>query len=80
MLNLQMQGVRPDKYRGNIRVTVQPSGAVQPGVFVSVNDHFQTKESEEPQGADEMLNILHDTWDASIERASRIAERLLELK
>ncbi|WP_327748776.1 hypothetical protein [Streptomyces europaeiscabiei] len=40
IIDVTMQGVRPDKYSGYVRVKVQPSSKVSSSVFISVNDHF----------------------------------------
>lgn len=40
MLNLGIRGVRDDGYGGSVNVQVQPSNVVLPGVFVSINDHY----------------------------------------
>ncbi|MFD6874718.1 MULTISPECIES: hypothetical protein [unclassified Streptomyces] len=40
MLSLSLAGARDDGYSGAVNVQIQPSAIVQPGVFVSVNDHY----------------------------------------
>lgn len=40
MLNLTLQGVRPDKYGGFVQVQVQPSAKIKNSIYVAVNDHF----------------------------------------
>jgi hypothetical protein len=40
MMNVTLQGVRPDKYGGYVRVQVQPSARLPYSVFIAVNDHF----------------------------------------
>src|SRR4051812_2881060 len=37
--SLVMEGVRTDEHRGWIRVSVEPSIRLKPGIFVAVNDH-----------------------------------------
>jgi hypothetical protein len=37
--DLTVQGVRRDLWEGYVRVTVQPSGLVSPGIYARVNDH-----------------------------------------
>jgi hypothetical protein len=48
MLNLGMTGTRDDGYAGSINVQVQPSVIVRPGVFVSVNDHYNLNHADPP--------------------------------
>lgn len=48
MLNLGITGVRDDGYGGAINVQVQPSAVVRPGVFVSVNDHYNLTYADTP--------------------------------
>jgi len=40
MVDVTLQGVRPDKYGGSIQIQVQPSAKISASVFVAVNDHF----------------------------------------
>ncbi|MER6628521.1 hypothetical protein ABT301_09800 [Streptomyces sp. NPDC000987] len=40
MVDVTLQGVRPDKYGGAVQVQVQPSAKIPASVFVSINDHF----------------------------------------
>jgi hypothetical protein len=48
MLNLGITGVRDDGYGGAINVQIQPSATVRPGVFVSVNDHYDLTYTDTP--------------------------------
>lgn len=48
MLNLGLMGARDDGYSGSVNVQIQPSAMVQPGVFVSVNDHYTLNRVEVP--------------------------------
>jgi hypothetical protein len=48
MLNLGITGARDDGYGGNINVQVQPSAMVRPGVFVSINDHYNLTHADPP--------------------------------
>lgn len=40
MRSVVVEGVRPDHYMGYIRVSVQPSEVIVPGIFIEHNDHF----------------------------------------
>ncbi|MFJ8975125.1 MULTISPECIES: hypothetical protein [Streptomyces] len=40
MVDITLQGVRPDKYGGFVQIQVQPSAKIPASVFVSINDHF----------------------------------------
>ncbi|MFJ8799998.1 hypothetical protein [Streptomyces sp. NPDC102487] len=48
MMNAGLMGARNDGYSGSVNVSVQPSAAVRPGVFVSVNDHYTLTKVEPP--------------------------------
>lgn len=78
MNTLTVQGLRPDGHRGIIRVTVEPSGQVIPGVFVRVNDHYEIEDQENPQGCREMLDILEAEGPASIVRSREIIDAVVE--
>jgi hypothetical protein len=72
------EGIRKDGLKGNIRVQVEPSAKVHPGIFILVNDHFEVSDSEETLGADEIINILENNWGKSLERSNNIITGLLE--
>lgn len=79
MRSLTMEGVRTDDCAGQIRVKVEPSSLVSPGVSVEVNDHFQVKSPGESAGAGQILGILEEHWIKARDRGMRIIERLREL-
>lgn len=81
MRSLTMEeGVRPDNYNGYIRVTIEPSDRIRPGVFFQVNDHFQVKDPDTNLGAAEIFNILLDAWSESIRRSDYIINSILEAR
>ncbi|MEO7818543.1 MAG: hypothetical protein ABIS18_05290 [Actinomycetota bacterium] len=47
MRSVTIEGVRPDEFAGHIQVSVQPSARVQPGIYVSYNDHYVLRTVEE---------------------------------
>ena len=74
LLTLTEQGLRPDDYSGYIRVTVEPSIRVHPGVYVRVNDHFQWELAEGQTAVREALTILQNDWESSLSRATVLLE------
>jgi hypothetical protein len=71
---------RPDGFRGWLDVRIEPSVVVTPhGVFVLVNDHFQTERPDRPESADEMVGALGEAWPAARERANAIIQRVERL-
>ena len=69
---------RRDGLNGYIRVQVEPSKRVHPGIFVLVNDHFEVNHPEKTHGGDEIINILETQWDTSLMRSNQIIIRLME--
>jgi hypothetical protein len=54
MLNVTVQGVRPDTWAGHVQVSVQPSRLVAPGIYISYNDHYLLKKvAKQPSARDE---------------------------
>ena len=78
MRSLTMEGLRPDDLQGYIRVRVEPSGRISPGVFINVNDHYVVKGAEISQGCDEIIDILDREWKRSLDRSAEIVSSLLE--
>ncbi|QTA80827.1 Uncharacterized protein dnl_31400 [Desulfonema limicola] len=69
---------RRDGLKGFIRVQVEPSSRVHPGIFISINDHYETKDAEKTPGADEIINIIENNWEKSSKRSREITKKLLE--
>ncbi len=82
MQTVAMQGQRPDDYKGLILVRVEPSRRkeVKDGVFVQINDHYEAKNQEAGEGCDELIDVLSRSWDISLERSKKMAEKLLEIQ
>ncbi len=79
MRSLTMEeSVRRDGRKGYIRVVVEPSQKIHPGIFVAINDHIEVKDSETTVGSDEILNILKEIWVESHKRSEEIIYSLLE--
>lgn len=74
LLTLTEQGLRPDDYKGYIRITVEPSIRVHPGVYVRVNDHFQWDVDEGSSAIDVALTVLDAEWEASLSRSSQLVD------
>lgn len=73
---LVLQGVRPDERPGYVLLKVEPSSQVHPGVFVDVNDHFESG-SDEPGGGWRVFSeIIDKEWVASRARASAMIEHI----
>jgi hypothetical protein len=79
MLRLEMRGERPDDLLGYIRIRVEPSQRVRPGVFINVNDHYELSDTDTSRGCGEIMDILRRVWKDSVERAARMAHELLEI-
>jgi hypothetical protein len=80
MRSLTVEGQRPDKFQGYIRVQVEPSARIYPGVYFQVNDHYQVGTVRPGMGGDEMLTIFERAWDESLTRSRNIISTLLERK
>ena len=77
LLSLTMQGLRTDNYQGYINVKVEPSRRVRPGIYVHVNDHFEARDYNASQGADQMVDTLISVWSESLTRALNISQSLM---
>lgn len=80
MRSATVEGERPDGYKGCVRVTVEPSAKMSPGVFASVNDHFEldVEKDEDVEGSDAILEILKDAWEPSLARSKQILTHIRE--
>lgn len=57
MRNLIIQGQRQDEYKGHIQVKIEPSSKIQPGIFISINDHYEIQEELSCKAIIDILNI-----------------------
>lgn len=80
MRSLTMEGQRPDEFRGYIRVQVEPSIKIHPGVYFRVNDHYEIETLLPGMGSDVMLDIFQRAWRESLTRSNNIISTLLERK
>jgi hypothetical protein len=78
MGSLTITGVRPDSLNGKINVTVEPSAPFHPGIFVRINDHFESGSPASALGADEIIGVLEDNWAESYKRSTNIFKKVLE--
>jgi hypothetical protein len=82
--SLTMFQPRPaDRQFGHIQATVEPSvliGGGRSGIFMVVNDHFQTQDPGKPDRAEEMIDILADRFDESVRRSEAIIDHVMGLK
>ena len=73
-----LESDRDDGLKGYIQLKIEPSARVNPGLFISTNDHFQVNDADSALGADEILDILENRWQESLERSTNIVNKLLE--
>jgi hypothetical protein len=78
MRSLTMEGGRPDGCKGYIRVKVEPSERVHPGVYVNINDHYEVADPKSVVGNDEIRILFERSWSESLQRSRRIAYAFLE--
>lgn len=74
-----VQKNRNDNLNGYIQIRVEPSLRVDPGLFISSNDHYEIENNSVSHGANEILNILNEEWTSSFERSKNIMGKLTEL-
>lgn len=75
---LIVEGIRSDGREGCVRIEFAPSARIHPGLFFSVNDHFQLASKDAASGCQEMLDLVRHEWDASLERSKAAAFKFLE--
>jgi hypothetical protein len=71
-----IQGVRPDRYAGQIGIQVEPSQLVPQAVYVAVNDHFGLKEVESQPASREEFSVVEQGIEPSSDRID-MAMRIL---
>lgn len=80
MRSLTMEGVKSKEGKGYVRVTVEPSNRIQPGVYIAVNDHYELEvEVKGVAGTALALEILKTCWVDSMKESRTIADRIVQL-
>ncbi|HAB15369.1 MAG TPA: hypothetical protein PLX89_08235 [Verrucomicrobiota bacterium] len=80
MRKLQILGQRPDQFRGNLNVTVEPSQMFRPGfgVLFDINDHYDNDVEGKGRECERMMEILVTAWQISLDRSLRIAQTIVQ--
>jgi hypothetical protein len=76
MFDFAMQGHRPDDLKGAIKVRIQPSRAVSPGIFMNVNDEVVLTEADDDTPL-AFADVLDKLWPEAESRAVGIRKELL---
>lgn len=75
---LILDSPRPGKHPGQVRVQVEPSARVDPGVFCAINDHYAIEKDQIGSGCEILISILRDCWDESMDRSKEIILKTIE--
>lgn len=76
MVSLQIQGTRPDEFKGSINVVVQPSVRIRLGAFVQVNDHVDLDGDKWDKTGAAAAKLIESKWKVSFARCRTIAESI----
>jgi hypothetical protein len=78
MLKLEMTEKHYEGPKGYIRIIVEPSFTCQPGLRITVNDHYDIdNNSKNVIDCNEIIEILGKSWKSSIEKAKSVAPKLI---
>jgi hypothetical protein len=78
--SMLMEGRRKEVINGGtVRVRVEPSTKVTPGLFVEINEEFKAPGDVESEGARWIPDRLNDHWDNILDYSEVVAEHLLGL-
>lgn len=80
MRSLVVQGARTDDHEGWIRVTVEPSVIVNPGIYIGINDHYDlTTGQASVTTAEPALSVVRDNWNRSLQVREQASQKVLSL-
>ena len=77
---LIMEEARTGDLTGYIRVRIEPSPRVHPGVSISVNDHYVIRDFKPEQGCGAIMDILKSNWGSFFETSDGIVNSIMESK
>jgi hypothetical protein len=71
-----------DRPAGWVQAKVEPSmriGHGQTGIFMEVNDHYQLEDPSRATDAIEIIEILRNKFDSSMQNSDRIIDQIMSL-
>ncbi|MFF3376217.1 hypothetical protein ACFYXF_25090 [Streptomyces sp. NPDC002680] len=74
LLSLTVRGERTDGFTGGVRGKIEPSGRIQDGLFVEVNDEFTNSEADSAEWA---IKTLSEQWENHRNRVASIRENIV---
>ncbi len=77
LTRVEMQDIRVDGPKGYLRVRVEPSTRITPGIFINTNDHYEVDDPKNATGCSELIEILNTNWKESIYGAGNIAKAII---
>ncbi len=78
LFSLIMEGNHSrDGIKGCMRVKIEPSKKIHPGIYFNINDHYEVDNIESVIGSDEIIEILKKTWSGSLKRSKEIVDNLM---
>lgn len=75
--SLTMEGKREDCRAQYLRVKVEPSIHVTPGIYFETNEHYQLNAEAEPL---DPFEVLSEDWKDALDYTNRIARHLLTME
>ncbi len=76
--SMTMEGKRPEGTAGILRIKVEPSPVVAPGLFIEFNEEYRVTKEDEP-GAGWAVKRIEQNWDDILRFADLGARHILEL-
>lgn len=78
MRSLLMQGMRDDARKGYVLVRIEPSPKVTNGIYITINEHYESPETAIPTGSDDVMGVLKERWTACYSNSERVISSLME--
>ena len=78
MTRVEMRDERTKGPKGYLKVGVEPSIRVHPGVYINTNDHYEIDDPQNAIGCSELMEILNSNWKKSIYSAYDFADAIIE--
>lgn len=72
-----------DRPAGSIQAKVEPSGVIgrgRTGIFMEVNDHYSIPDPSGATDALEIMDLLRNRFDSSIQRSEGIIDQIMSLR
>jgi hypothetical protein len=67
-----------DPLEGALRIRVEPSNRIKPGIYFNINDHYRVVDEKKVIGCKTIINKFIDNWEISQNKSAKAIDAIFE--